>query len=61
MEGTQEEYNCMEEFYDWDTDAIVNMFPEGQRSWSQVKKRWRVLKKSTTVWRKSMTGTRKPS
>ena len=45
MEGTQEEYNCMEEVNDWDTEAIVNMFPEGQRSRSQVKEHWRALKK----------------
>ena len=30
------------------------MFPEGQRSQSQVKERWRALKKSTTAWRKSI-------
>ena len=41
-------YKCVEEvneMTDWVADAIVTMFPEGQRSRSQVKERWRALKK----------------
>ena len=46
-------YNCVEEVDDEMTDweAIVTMFPEGQRSRSKVKERWGELKKRL-VYRK---------
>ena len=53
-QGTQEEAakEVNDKMTGW--EAIVTMFPEGQRSWSQVKERWtRALKKR--LLRKSMT------